>query len=462
MKNCLTPAMVRAELKRMPDTLDHMYDRILQAIPRLHQQYVQAALCWIAFSARPLTLPELGEAVIIDAEDESFDPENSRLRDDNLILSLCGSLVTASDWLRTPNTRNWIDEKWMMEVGFPKASTCIKAVSLSHYSVKEYIISRRLCDSNLSQFYISEKLAHELLAQACLVYLLEFNKGGIASHIDFVEFPLLHYCAYNWMRHWRGGTENAALQRLLIRLFDPTNLNSFVNWLNISNSDIARSSWSSGLGRTFIHPGDRKRSHELYPQPLYFAVLLGNIQLVHFAIEGGCDVSAKEGNLGSALAVGAFQGHEPIVKFLLENGADPDCGGGRYGSVLQAAAVGGSESIVRLLLDAGADLNAQSGEYNTALVAAASTEHDKIVSLLVSRGADLSIGSTAHGSSLYQAAATGDITMVLALLGAGADINEIAEEKGTALCAATKVAMVAAPIPSSRRQKKDILKLYEF
>jgi hypothetical protein len=39
MKNCLTPVMVRAELKRMPDTLDHMYDRILQVIPRLHQQY---------------------------------------------------------------------------------------------------------------------------------------------------------------------------------------------------------------------------------------------------------------------------------------------------------------------------------------------------------------------------------------------------------------------------------------
>jgi ankyrin repeat protein len=443
MKNCLTPAMVRAELKRMPDTLDQMYDRILQAIPRLHQQYVQAALCWIAFSARPLTLPELGEAVIIDAEEESFDPENSRLRDHTLILNLCGSLVAASDWLRTPNTIDWVDEKMMMEAGPFNPSTHIKVVSLSHYSVKEYIISRRLCDSNLSQFYISEKLAHQLLAKACLVYLLEFNKGGIASHIDFVEFPLLHYCAYNWMRHWRGGTENAGLQRLLIRLFDPTDLNSFVNWLNISNPDIARSSWSFGFGSTFTRPQERKRSHELYPQPLYFAALLGDIQLIHFAIEGGCDVSAKEGNLGSALAVAAFQCHEPIVEFLLENGADPNGGGGRYGSVLQAAAVGGSECIVRLLLNAGADLNTQNGEYNTALVAAASTEHDKVVSLLVSRGADLSIRSTAHGSSLYQAAATGDTTMVLALLGAGADINEIAEEKGTALCAAAQSGSIA-------------------
>jgi hypothetical protein len=204
MKKCLTPAMVRAELKRMPDTLDHMYDKILQGIPRLHQHYIRAALYWLAFSARPILLPELAEAVIIDVEDESFDPENSRLRNDSLILSLCGSLVTTSDWVRTPKTRDWMDEKRMMEFGSvdPKR----KVISLSHYSVKEYIISQRLCNSNLSQFYISEKLAHQLLAKSCLIYLLEFNKGGIASHIDFREFPLLHYCAYNWIRHWKFET----------------------------------------------------------------------------------------------------------------------------------------------------------------------------------------------------------------------------------------------------------------
>src|SRR2546421_1853528 len=96
MKKCLTPAMIRAELKRMPETLDQTYDRILQAVPRLHQPFVQSALHWLAFATRPLLLQELAEASVLNLERESFDAEQSRLFDENLILELCGTLVTSS------------------------------------------------------------------------------------------------------------------------------------------------------------------------------------------------------------------------------------------------------------------------------------------------------------------------------------------------------------------------------
>jgi ankyrin repeat domain-containing protein 50 len=96
MKKCITPAIVRTELKRMPETLDQMYDRILQGIPRLHRQYVQSAMHWLAFSTRPLVLSELAEAVAIEPKLGKFDPEESRLLDENLILDLCGTLTTRS------------------------------------------------------------------------------------------------------------------------------------------------------------------------------------------------------------------------------------------------------------------------------------------------------------------------------------------------------------------------------
>src|SRR5437763_16993621 len=96
MKKCLTPAMIRAELKRMPETLEQTYDRILQTVPSLHQRFVQSALHWLAFSTRPLLLKELAEAAVIDPDTGKFDPDDSRLVDENLILDLCGTLVSSS------------------------------------------------------------------------------------------------------------------------------------------------------------------------------------------------------------------------------------------------------------------------------------------------------------------------------------------------------------------------------
>ncbi|OAQ69595.2 ankyrin repeat-containing protein [Pochonia chlamydosporia 170] len=85
MRQCITPAMIRAELKELPQNLDQMYDRILQAVPRLHRQYVQSALHWLAFATRPLLLAELAEAVVIEPEN-TFDPDACRLVEDKKIL----------------------------------------------------------------------------------------------------------------------------------------------------------------------------------------------------------------------------------------------------------------------------------------------------------------------------------------------------------------------------------------
>jgi hypothetical protein len=54
------------ELKRIPETLHQTHNRILHAVPRLHQPWVQSALYWLAFAARPLVLSELAEAVVIN------------------------------------------------------------------------------------------------------------------------------------------------------------------------------------------------------------------------------------------------------------------------------------------------------------------------------------------------------------------------------------------------------------
>lgn len=307
-------------------------------------------------------------------------------------------------------------------------------VSLSHYSVKEYISSERLRNSALSSYFASERIANTFLAECCLIYLLDYNGGEISSIRDFEEYHLLEYSAVSWMDHWRlaeSDEENSLLRRLLYRLFDTFDRNAYVNWLNIYNPDHV--ALGNRLGRFSV--GEIKRSPDLHVQPLYWASCLGDLPLVQSLVEQGCDVSVTEGYFGSALVAAAFHGHKDVVEYLLR-GADPNTQVGKFGNALQAASAGGCCSVVRLLINAGADVNAQGGEYNTALIAAATHEHDDVVALLIKNGADLNIESRTHGSTLYQAASVGDGKMVIALLGAGADVNEVGDSDGTALYAA--------------------------
>jgi hypothetical protein len=348
MKRCITPAMVRKELKAMPETLDQMYDRILQRVPRLHQQYVQSAMHWLAFSARPLLLTEVAEAVTIDPKLGKFNPDELRLMDENLILDLCGTLTTVSKLEYSSVSTNWYSEKVKSEHGYVPSQHLaeIYTVSLSHYSVKEYIISRRLQESSLACYSTSERVASQFLAECCLIYLLDFNGGEICVPPNFSEYPLLQYSSRFWMEHWKTADqyiECSVLQTLLRRLFNPSNLNAYVNWLNVWNPD----SVSPGSRLTWWN---RTRSAYLQPQPLYFASILGHYAVARWLHEEGCDIHAREGHLGSAFAAAAFEGHARLVGYFLEAGADPNFQSLQFGGVLQTAATGGSLPWYRCFL----------------------------------------------------------------------------------------------------------------
>ncbi|KAH7019752.1 ankyrin repeat-containing domain protein [Ilyonectria destructans] len=443
MRKCLTPAMVHAELRRMPETLDQTYDRILQQVPKLHQPFVQSALHWLAFSARPLQIQELAEAAVVQPDGEDFDVERARFFDQNMITELCGPLVTSSTIDHRRGVKNWLTDKIDTEMGYSSASlpqgtsSTFTVVSLSHFSVKEYMLSPRLGKGALANYQTSERLANAALARSCLFYLLHYNSGEIAPKLEFNEWPLLEYAARNWMSHWHlAGVENQQSPELHDTaqcFFDPQSSHAYVNWLNVSVPDAM----PLGDSTSSHHCREMRTSAHNYHQPLYWAASIGNLALVEWLLAKGAEVSSREGQLGSALGAAAFHGHANVVECLLEHGADPNLADSEFGNVLQVAALGGSIEAVKQLLDAGAVVNALGGAYNTALVAATSKEHHDVVALLIKNGADTSIGSHEHGSSLYQAALVGDTSTVMTLLGAGADINELQDSDGTALYAAS-------------------------
>jgi hypothetical protein len=85
------------QLASLPKDLLDTYDRIILCIERVDD--AKRFLQWIAFSARPLSLKEIAEVVVVDFASEDspvYDPER-RYNSPRRVLDVCSSLVSESD-----------------------------------------------------------------------------------------------------------------------------------------------------------------------------------------------------------------------------------------------------------------------------------------------------------------------------------------------------------------------------
>ena len=130
---------LRATLSSLPSTLDETYTRILDGIDEAHRPQVYRILQCVCFSLRPLRVEEL--AILFQLGDQ-IDQTRSRFHlDDALffpdhILDLCSGLLLVSMVARQIRDDLWSHDSLDDTVIF-------HAVQLSHFSVKEYLISPR-------------------------------------------------------------------------------------------------------------------------------------------------------------------------------------------------------------------------------------------------------------------------------------------------------------------------------
>src|SRR4051794_36060834 len=74
------PGMARKVLKCVATTLDATYDQMLLGIAEDCQDQVFMALQWLDFSARPLLITELAEAVVVNPQgNPRLDPDDRLL-----------------------------------------------------------------------------------------------------------------------------------------------------------------------------------------------------------------------------------------------------------------------------------------------------------------------------------------------------------------------------------------------
>ncbi len=266
--NCLSPAALRRALKTLPETLPDTYDRILGSIGEDYRTEAHTALQWLAFSARPLRLEEVAEAIAVKpgcgldfVEDRLFDPYE--------ILTICSSLITISD----------------------EASE----IRLAHYSVKEYLMSERILTGPRSAFATLEVPTNGNITKLCLTYLSLFDKPDSLSEASLRDFPLLGYAAQYWYEHARIADEENGIDNLIVKFLNNKESSSLPNWLRISQPE-----------GYYKEPSFREISEERR-SPLYYASYCGLLSSARRLIDEGADVNAQGGRYGNALQAAAFQ-----------------------------------------------------------------------------------------------------------------------------------------------------------
>ncbi|MCJ1395280.1 hypothetical protein MMC18_008164 [Xylographa bjoerkii] len=393
LRKCLKLKTLQATLRSLPRTLDETYTRILSRIDEQYKHDAFEILLWLAYSSRPLLIQEVAEVVAFDFEgDIQFDKEN-RLRDPNDTLVICSSLVSKTVTI-------------VIEEGHKRK---LEHLGLAHFSVKEYLISDR-AQFGLDLGYRIESMAHEHIAKACLVYLLQpFKPEEAANH---EEYPLALYAAAHWIHHarlaFKDGPAPSLLQLLLDFFLRPEGF--FRQSLSLYHPE---SDWisvqTSGL------------DYEI--PPLYFCCLAGLLAPAESLLDMGADIEQKAGCFGSALQAASAEGNESIVQLLVERGANINAQGGCFGTALIAASRRGRESMIRYLVEHGADLMIENSYYGNALTASARDGHTAAVQFLLENGMDVNLQSGYYGNALQAASGEGREPAVRLLLDKGAAVN---------------------------------------
>ena len=192
----------REALQVLPKTLDDFYHRLLEYIDDDDRDILKKALIWLLLSARPLTVAELAEAVIISPTRPFFDPDERFDDEQSLLAILPGGFVKTRS--RTGDRGNFerSSVEWQIDKSHGNSGKFSPAIQLAHPSVKDYLLSRRVARQ---EFQTDMILGCNVLKEICMAYLLYVAQASAQFREDpFGEFPLLRYVSTYWPYHLTG------------------------------------------------------------------------------------------------------------------------------------------------------------------------------------------------------------------------------------------------------------------
>ena len=164
-------------------------------------------------------------------------------------------------------------------------------IKLSHFSVKEYLLSTRVED----YFRIDEKTSHSKISQLSIAYLLQLDHDDdLLLLTKLWSIPLAQYAAVNWIDHAKsGGVDSTVLQLILcLFTFESAPLKKWIQLYNMYN-----------IESRYEHlPWDVDCS------VLYYSSLAGIQEVSDCLLNKGENPNAKGGRLGNPLQAASYKG----------------------------------------------------------------------------------------------------------------------------------------------------------
>lgn len=150
LRQCVRLPQLDAALKSLPKDLYETYERDLSGINDLVGDTFKI-LQWLAFSARPLQLKEVCEALAVDEVNGAykFNPEN-RPQQPRDIFIICPNLISLETGPRYQG-------QGTLDDGTDDSKR------LAHFSVKNYLTSKEIQSLKASRFSMKEPSAHPLI-----------------------------------------------------------------------------------------------------------------------------------------------------------------------------------------------------------------------------------------------------------------------------------------------------------
>jgi hypothetical protein len=196
-------------LADLPEDLEKTYEKAMErTMKKRTREKAHLLLLWLLYSFQPLTVKKVEEILRVDLRNNRMEKANEM--DVNIHLIIDSTLIAVNTY---------------------------SLVQLAHSSVKEFLITQYNALQTSRSFPINELLAHEMISQICIVYLME-----IMQLIDMQNIPLLitnhplgYYAVIYWLEHAKfgevGDCQNCLHNKIV--KFATIGMPSFQKWAKV-------------------------------------------------------------------------------------------------------------------------------------------------------------------------------------------------------------------------------------
>lgn len=406
-------------LDKLPRGLNDIYRIWLSRIEKASRSRKPfQILLWLANAKRPLTRPELREALAIE-------PGAKALR------------------------RMWTDDRGL-------ASECADLIvlhndcyTLLHSSLRDYLTT----SVDLPVYLDLQRTAHQKLGRACIIYLMfdKFRTGPLGTRAEADEMlqtnPFFQYAADYWGHHVREALEDGLyedvkslttctpVRNLLLQHFHKSlrPVNKYL-YPFASNTGPLHLLAVVNLVKTAEKLKTEERSIEISDGlgclALDYAMLSQSREIALWILDEYKKQQAS-GRL-STLPVGVFSAPELAARYdqgdvilrLVSVGFNV----GQRGKTsdpqpLHVAAARGCQSALKALLDKGVPVDCQDDDRQTALLEAAEGNHKTVIDTLIEANANIHHHGWDDLTALHYASLNGNLKLVQLLLDRGANVE---------------------------------------